>query len=96
MPFLSKEEWQATPGRPQLKVRYSARKESEGCIIPFSVSISVIEEAVLVRDADLKVSATVWAKTVRQNLANRNYTIQSALREAVEQFNADWRSANAS
>ncbi|CUJ09130.1 hypothetical protein [Cognatishimia activa] len=91
--FLTKQEWENTPGRPQIKVRYSDRRESEGCIIPFSVSLTISEEAVLVRDADLKVPAVIWSKTVRQNLANRNYTVQSALREAVEYFLEDWRAA---
>ncbi|WP_421749827.1 hypothetical protein [Cognatishimia sp.] len=92
--FLSKEDWEETPGRPTLTLRYSARRESEGCIIPFSVSLSISEEAVLVRDASLKVSGTIWAATTRQNLANTNYTSTSALRETVDKFLTDWKMAH--
>jgi len=89
-----KEGGEATPGRPTLSVSYSARKESEGCIIPFSVAISIKEEVVLVRDLTLKTSATVWAASARQNLANLNYTHQSALNELLEKFVKDYQKAN--
>lgn len=92
--FLTEDELEVTPGRPRLTVRFSPQRESEGCIIPFSVYMSITEETVLVRDAELKVEATIWSSTTRQNLANRNYTQTSALRETVEKFTVDWKAAH--
>lgn len=91
--FLAKDEWQKMPGKPKLTVRYSRHRESEGCIIPFSVNLSITEEAVLVRSPGLKTTSTIWSGTVRENLANRNYKPTSAIRELVDKFLCDWTSA---
>ncbi|WP_370231363.1 hypothetical protein [Cognatishimia sp.] len=92
--FLTKEEWENTPGKPTLSVRFSARLESAGCIVPFSLSMTLKEEVVLVRDPSQKISATVWNYSRRQNLANTNYGPTNSLFEIVEKFEADWRAAN--
>lgn len=92
--FLSQEERENTPGRPTLSVRFSARTESAGCIIPFSVSMSITEETVMVRNPALKMSGAAWSRTVRQNLANLNYTPTNALNEAIVAFIKDWKAAN--
>jgi hypothetical protein len=91
--FLTKDEWLQMPGKPKLTVRYSRHRESEGCIIPFSVHLSITEEAVLVRAPDLKATSTIWSATVRENLANRNYRPTSAIRELVDKFLRDWTNA---
>lgn len=87
--FLTAEEHALTPGRPTLTVRYSARKESAGCIIPWSVSVSIKEEVALIRDSNLKLSTTVWSGSSRQNLANTNLTIQDSLTDAIAKLVAD-------
>lgn len=92
--FLTKEEWENTPGKPTLSVRFSARLESAGCIVPFSLSMTLKEEVVLVRDPSQKISATVWSYSRRQNLANTNYGPTNSLWEIVEKFETDWRKAN--
>ena len=92
--FLTEEELERTPGRPRLTVRLTPRSESEGCIIPFSVSMSISEEAVMVRNPSLKVSANAWSKVAKENLANKNYTPMSSLSQVVEQFVTDWISQN--
>lgn len=94
IPLLTEEERDATPGRPTLSVRYSPRSESAGCIIPFSISISITEETVMVRNPALKVTGTTWAKTARQNLANTNYSLNSALQEVISALVSDWKSQN--
>lgn len=91
--FLTKGEWALAPGRPRLSVRYSRHRESEGCIIPFSVHLSITEDAVLVRSPSLKSTSTIWSGTVRENLANRSYRPSSAIRELVEKFLHDWNAA---
>lgn len=93
--FLSKEEVEHIPGRPKLSIRFNRHRESEGCIIPFSVSMSISEETVLVRNPALKTTSTIWSGSVRENLANRNYRPESAIRELVEKFLADWNAAQA-
>ena len=92
--MLTKEEWEATPGRPTLSMRYAARLESAGCIVPFSVSMTIKEEVVLVRDPSQKINATVWSYSRRQNLANTNYSPTNALLEVLERFEKDWREAH--
>jgi hypothetical protein len=92
--FLTKAEWEATPGRPTLSVRYTARLDSAGCIVPFSLSMTIKEDVVLVRDPSQKISATIWHYSRRQNLANTNYGPTNSLWEIVEKFEADWRKAN--
>ena len=92
--FLSKEEVARIPGKPTLAVRLTARKETEGCIIPFSVSMSLTEESVLVRNPDLKTTSTVWAGSARENLTILHYTPRSALKEIIQKFATDWKQAN--
>jgi len=92
--FLTKEEMEATPGRPVLSLRYSPRRESAGCIIPYSLSLSIKEEAVLTRNPAKKVPATVWSATTRENLANLHYKLDNALDETIEKFLKDWTEAN--
>lgn len=92
--FLTKKEWEQTPGKPTLSIRYAARLESAGCIVPFSVSMTLKEEVVLVRDPSQKISATIWSYSRRQNLANTNYGPTNSLWEIVEKFESDWRKAN--
>jgi len=92
--FLTKEEWENTPGRPTLSVRYSKRTESAGCIIPFSVSLSISEETVMVRNPSLKVNGSTWSGQSKENLANLNFTPMSALVQVVENFVKDWTSQN--
>ena len=92
--FLTEEEWQATPGRPALSLNFSARKESAGCIIPFSVSLSIKEEVLLVRNTGLKTTTSIWAGSVRQNLTSTNYQPANALDDLVVKFLADWGKAN--
>ena len=92
--FLSKEEMEATPGRPRLSIRFQPRSESEGCIMPFSVSLSVSEETVMARNPAIKLSGTAFAATAKENLANRNYSPESALHEVVTQFVESWQAAN--
>lgn len=94
VPLLSQDEMDNTPGRPQLSVRFSPRTESAGCIIPFSVSMAVSEETVMVRNPTLKTSGSAWSGLVKENLANRNYSPMSALQELVTAFVTDWKSAN--
>jgi len=93
--FLTKEEWENTPGRPVLSVRYSAIKESAGCIIPYSVSMSIKEEVVLARNPNLKLTTNTWAGTGRQNLANTNFQPANALNDVLGNFVADYTKANA-
>lgn len=93
--FLTKEEWENTPGKPTLSIRYTARLESAGCIVPFSVSMTLKEEVVLVRDPSQKINATIWSYSRRQNLANTNYGPDNSLREIVAKFEKDWREAHA-
>lgn len=95
VPLLSKEEHDKTPGRPKLTIRYSKHRESAGCIIPFSLTLSITEEVVLVRSPGLKTTTTIWSGTVRENLANRNYSLTSGIRELVDKFLEDWRAAQA-
>ncbi|MCE0503917.1 hypothetical protein LR948_00975 [Roseivivax sp. GX 12232] len=93
VPLLTKSQWQALPGRPKLTLRFAPRSESAGCIIPFSMTLSLIEEAALLRNPKLKVSATVWSKTSRQNLANLNHTPEHALSDVISAFISDWQNA---
>lgn len=95
MRFLSKEEMEQTPGRPKLSLRYARHRESEGCIIPFSLSLTISEEVVLIRDPELKSTTTIWSGTIRENLANRNYRPASGIRELVDKFLVDWLEAQA-
>jgi len=94
--FLTEEERDETPGRPTLSVRFTARTESAGCIIPFSLSMSISEETVMVRNPGIKTSGSAWAGSAKENLANANYTPESALKEVVEKFKKDWETANPS
>lgn len=94
--ILTEAEMEVTPGRPKLRVRFSKRSESAGCIIPFSISMSISEEVAMVRNPALKLSANAWSKLVKENLANSNYTPRSALEEAVKAFVSDWQTANSS
>lgn len=92
--FLTREEMEQTPGRPKLSLRFTPRRESAGCIIPFSISLSISEEVVMVRNPALKLSGSAWAKTVKENLANRNYAPRNSLEEVVSAFAKDWQTAN--
>ncbi len=92
--FLTKEEMENTPGRPTLSIRFTPRTESAGCIIPFSLSMSISEETVMVRNPGIKSSGSAWAGSAKENLANSNYTPESALKEVVEKFKKDWEAAN--
>ncbi|WP_298262231.1 hypothetical protein [uncultured Litoreibacter sp.] len=92
--FLTEKELERTPGHPKLVVRLTPRSDAEGSIIPFSVSMSISEEAVMVRNPSLKVSANTWSRVVKENLANKNYTPMSSLSQVVEQFVTDWISQN--
>ena len=92
--LLTKEEWQQTPGRPTLSIRFTARLESAGCIVPFAVYMTLKEEVVLVRDPTQKITATIWSGSRRQNLASVNYGPNNAIREVLERFETDWRKAN--
>ena len=92
--FLTKEEWEGTLGKPTLSIRFTARLESAGCIVPFSVSMTLKEEVVLVRDPSQKINATIWSYSRRQNLANTNYAPDNSLREIVAKFEKDWREAH--
>lgn len=92
--LLTKEDWENTPGRPTLSLRYTARLESAGCIVPFSVSMTLKEDVVLVRDPNQKITATVWSYSRRQNLANTNYSPTNSLLEVLEKFESDWREAH--
>lgn len=92
--FLTEEEWQDTPGRPTLSLSYSVRKESAGCIIPFSISLQIKEEVLLVRDVSLKTNAPIWSGLVRQNLTNTHYMPENALDEIIVKFLKDWGKAN--
>lgn len=92
--FLTEDEWQATPGRPTLSVRYKPRTESAGCIIPFEVSLSISEESVMVRNPAIKVSGSAWSGKAKENLANTNYTPISALEQVLKSFVTDWKSQN--
>ena len=93
---LTKEEMEMTPGRPTLTVNFSPRRESEGCIIPYSVSMAIKEEVVMVRDTTIKLSGNAWAGSVRENLANRNFTPTSALNEVLQKLEKDFTAANSS
>ncbi|MHA7875641.1 hypothetical protein [Roseivivax sp.] len=93
VPLLTKPQWQAQPGRPKLTLRFAPRSDSAGCIIPFSMTLSLTEEAALLRNPELKVSATVWSKTSRQNLANLNHTPAHALSDVISAFVSDWQNA---
>ncbi len=92
--FLTKAEWETTPGRPTLSVRFTKRAESAGCIIPFSISLALSEETVLARNPSIKITGRVWSGVVRENLANLNFTTKSALAKIVESFTKDWTSQN--
>lgn len=92
--FLTKEEWENTPGRPVLSVRFSKRAESAGCIIPFSVSLSISEETAMVRNPSIKINGNAWSGVVKENLANLNFTPMSALVKIVDNFVKDWSSQN--
>lgn len=94
--LLTKEEMEMTPGRPTLTVNFSPRRESEGCIIPYSVSMAIKEEVVMVRDTTIKLSGNAWAGSVRENLANRNFTPTSALNEVLQKLEKDFTAANSS
>ncbi|MEL7026234.1 MAG: hypothetical protein AAGO57_03250 [Pseudomonadota bacterium] len=92
--LLTEEEMLATPGRPKMSVRYSGFRESGGCIIPFSVALSITEDVALVRDPSLKLSTAVWSGSVRQNLTSVAYAPDNALRELIEKFVVDYTGAN--
>lgn len=92
--FLTKAEWERTPGRPTLSLRYSVRRESAGCIIPFAISLNLQEEVLLLRDLRQKTKATVWSGSARQNLASTNATPRDALDEIIRKFLTDWSKAN--
>jgi len=91
---LTEEELETTPGRPTLAMRVSAFRESAGCVTPYSVSLSISEETVLVRDPSKKMSGTIWSGSAKQNLSNSNHTIRHALEEAVAKLVDDYRQAN--
>ena len=92
--LLTEEARDATPGRPTLTLRFYARRESAGCIIPFSVSMALKEETVLVRNPALKVSGTIWSRSAREDLTNLHFTPMIALEEALTIFIEDWQTAN--
>ncbi|MEO1552177.1 MAG: hypothetical protein AAFR93_17430, partial [Pseudomonadota bacterium] len=83
---LSEEELELTPGRPSLAMRVSQGSESAGCRVPFSVSISITEEVVMVRNPSQKMTAGIFATSARENLANTNHTLRHALEEAVDKL----------
>ncbi|MEL6934431.1 MAG: hypothetical protein AAGK67_16295 [Pseudomonadota bacterium] len=91
---LTKEEIAKVPGSATLNVRFSAQKESAGCITPFSVSFSVTEEVVMVRNPNVKLKTSIWSASSKENLANRNYKPFNALEDAVAKFVTDYRGAN--
>ena len=91
---LTKEEIAKVPGSATLNVRFSAQKESAGCITPFSVSFSVTEEVVMVRNPSVKLKTSIWSASSKENLANRNYKPFNALEDAVAKFVTDYRGAN--
>ena len=95
LPILSEDEWANTPGRPTLSVSYSAGRDNGGCIVPFSVSLSIKEDAVLVRRPGVKTSVSVYSAAGRQDLANTNYTHLDALSDVLAKFAADIATANA-
>ncbi|KAJ56059.1 hypothetical protein ACMU_09885 [Actibacterium mucosum KCTC 23349] len=92
--FLTKEQMEATPGRPTLTVRYSERRESAGCIIPYAISFAINEEYVMVRNPNLKKTTAIWSAATRENLAIAHFTAMDALKEGVEKLAADFRDAN--
>ena len=92
--LLTADELEEVPGRPTLSLRFAKRTESAGCIIPFSVSLSIREEVVMVRDPARKIGTTIWSSLVRENLANDNYTPGHALDEAIKRLIGDFRTAN--
>ncbi|MEM7440730.1 MAG: hypothetical protein AAF393_14105 [Pseudomonadota bacterium] len=91
---LTEEEWQKTPGRPVLSVSYSPRRDTAGCIIPYSVSFSIKEEVVLTRDPSVKITAVVWSAFSKENLAIAHFTHLDALRDLMEKFSKDYGIAN--
>lgn len=93
--LLTEAERDATPGRPTLALRFQKHSESEGCIIPFAVSLSLTEEVIVARAPDVKIAVTVWSGRVAQNLANLHYTPESALRDMIDKLVADYQSVNA-
>ena len=94
--FLTKEQMEATPGRPTLSIRYTERRESAGCIIPYAISFSVNEEYVMVRNPSLKKTTAIWSASARENLAIAHFTAMDALNEGVAKLAADFRTANKS
>ena len=92
--FLTEDELEQTPGRPTLSVRFTPRRESEGCIHPFYLSMAIREEVVLARDPSIRVATSVWSGSVRQDLTSVNFVPESALRQVVSQFVADWQAAH--
>lgn len=92
--LLTREQMEATPGRPTLSVHFSPRRESAGCIIPYAFSMKITEEMVMVRNPALKLTGSIWSRTARQNLANLNYTPANALNEVISALITDWQAAN--
>lgn len=94
--ILTRKDWETTPGRPILSIRYAARLESAGCIVPFAIYMTIKEDVVLVRRPDTKIEATIWTSSRRQNLAHTNHSPTTALHELIDKFEKDWRKANRS
>ncbi|MEM8775786.1 MAG: hypothetical protein AAGF53_12185 [Pseudomonadota bacterium] len=91
---VSKKDLDGIPGRPVLSVSYSARKGTEGCIIPFSVQMKITEEVVLVRDSTVKIPVDIWSAFLRENLAISEFTPDAALKNGTQRFLKDYRKAN--
>ena len=94
IPVLTEEEALLLPGAGKMSVSLSVTTDNGGCILPFSASLSLKEELVLVRDPTIKLIAGTWSGSVAQNFANTNYGGYNALQDAAQKFIDDYLAAN--
>jgi hypothetical protein len=96
IPIFTEEEALLLPGAAKMSVSLSIMADNGGCILPFTASLSIKEELVLVRDPTIKIESATWSGRVAQNFANTNYGGYDALRDAAQKFIDDYLAANPS
>ena len=94
LPRLTEAERDATPGRPTLKIRFSAHREAGGCVYPFQFFLAIEEEVVLVRDTGLKYTTSIWSSSAREDLAILNFSPRDAIASAMDKLANDYLTAN--
>lgn len=91
IPVLTREEMENAPGRPALKLRYSA--EVVGCR-PWAIYLSLTQTVVLTRDTTIMLEVPTWNTAKRQSEEDVAYGAYDALEDAVGLFITDYLTAN--